>query len=63
MAFLEQNMTSQQADYIFEAAAYITKFQKGGAKFGLSAMNMQMIKKYKEFKDCESDAEKYKWNY
>ncbi|XP_064602871.1 zinc finger protein 830-like [Liolophura sinensis] len=63
MAFLEQNMASPQADYIFEAASYITKYQKGGAKFGLSAMNMQMIKKYKEFKDCESDAEKYKWNY
>ncbi|XP_064610644.1 uncharacterized protein LOC135474879 [Liolophura sinensis] len=62
-AFLMNNVVDAQSEHVFEAAAYIHKMEKGGPKFGLMAMNRQMVTKYRNFLDCESDAEKYKWNY
>ncbi|XP_064603598.1 ferritin light chain, oocyte isoform-like [Liolophura sinensis] len=63
LGYIEEKLTNTQADNVFEVAALINKLSRGGNKFGLMSINQQMVKKYKDYVDCESDTEKYKWNY
>ncbi|XP_064600940.1 ferritin, middle subunit-like [Liolophura sinensis] len=63
LGYIESKLANTQADNVFEVAALINKLSRGGNKFGLMSINQQMVKKYKDYVDCESDTEKYKWNY